>query len=146
MEPVMETTADPATDPASEQAQAATPAPPPTTAVASAESGDSAISLYNNVGTTFVAVLLGIFIVAGIQVTVMRIFARERNEHRALTQFVTSMVAIMVGVYVSDMLIAGPHVELLAESERTAILSFVKDTALMIFAYYFGTKATSNAE
>jgi hypothetical protein len=49
----------------------------------------------------------------------------------------------MVGVYVSDMLIAGPTAELLAEGERSAILSFVKDTALMIFAYYFGTKAVS---
>lgn len=97
--------------------------------------------LYGSVGTTLIAVLFGMFIVAGIQFTVARIFMKERNEHRALTQFVTAMVAIMVGVYVSDMLIAGPNHELLAEAERTAILGFVKDTALMIFAYYFGTKS-----
>ena len=104
------------------------------------------ISLYNSVWTTFAAVILGILIVGGIQVAVARIFARERNPHRALTQFVTAMVAIMVGVYVSDMLIAGPHVELLGEGERASILGFVKDTALMIFAYYFGTQSAGHKE
>lgn len=100
-------------------------------------------SLYGGMGTTLLAVVFGIAIIGGLQWTVARIFARERDEHRALTQFVTAMVAIMVGVYVSDMLIAGPNVELLAEGERTAILGFVKDTALMIFAFYFGTKSVS---
>jgi hypothetical protein len=104
------------------------------------------LSLYNSVGTTFAAILLGIAIVAGIQWSVSRIFLRERNAHRALTQFVTMMVAIMVGVYVSDMLIAGPHVELLGEGERAAILGFVKDTALMIFAYYFGTQSSASKD
>jgi hypothetical protein len=104
------------------------------------------VSLYNSVWTTFAAVALGVLIVGGIQVSVARIFARERNPHRALTQFVTAMVAIMVGVYVSDMLIAGPHVELLGEGERASILGFVKDTALMIFAYYFGTQSASSKE
>lgn len=103
-------------------------------------------SLYDSVGTTFVAIIFGIAIVGGIQVAVARIFMRERNPHRALTQFVTAMVAIMVGVYVSDMLIAGPTAQLLAESERTSILGFVKDTALMIFAYYFGTQSTGQKE
>lgn len=104
------------------------------------------VSLYNSVWTTFAAVALGVLIVGGIQVSVARIFARERNPHRALTQFVTAMVAIMVGVYVSDMLIAGPHVELLGEGERASILGFVKDTALMIFAYYFGTQSAGSKE
>lgn len=104
------------------------------------------LSLYNSVGTTFAAILLGIVIVAGIQWAVARIFVRERNPHRALTQFVTMMVAIMVGVYVSDMLIAGPHVELLGEGERASILGFVKDTALMIFAYYFGTQSSASKD
>ena len=101
------------------------------------------MSLYDSAGTALIAIVLGLGIVAGIQVIVARIFARERDEHRALTHFVVSMVAVMVGVYVSDMLIAGPTAELLAEGERSAILSFVKDTALMIFAYYFGTKSVS---
>jgi hypothetical protein len=100
-------------------------------------------SLYDGVGTTLAAVLLGAGIVGGIQFAVARIFAQERNPHRALTQFVTMMVAAMVGVYVSDMLIAGPNVELLSEPERVSILGFVKDTALMIFAYYFGTQSAS---
>ena len=104
------------------------------------------VSLYDGVGTTLLAVLLGVGIVGGIQLIVARIFLRERNPHRALTQFVTAMVAVMVGVYVSDMLIAGPTAELLGESERASILGFVKDTALMIFAYYFGTQSSASKE
>lgn len=148
MEPTAEPTIEHATEHGTEHAtEPAVEAPVVAgTVVEPAQAAPAQMSLYNNMSTTFVAVLLGIFIVAGIQLTVARIFVRERNEHRALTQFVTSMVAIMVGVYVSDMLIAGPHVELLAESERTAILGFVKDTALMIFAFYFGTKATAKEE
>jgi hypothetical protein len=115
-------------------------------AVAPAPPVEPFVSLYNSVWTTFAAVALGIFIVGSIQVAVARIFMRERNPHRALTQFVTAMVAIMVGVYVSDMLIAGPHVELLGEGERASILGFVKDTALMIFAYYFGTQSANAKE
>lgn len=115
-------------------------------AAAPAPAQEPFVSLYNSVWTTFVAILLGVVIVGGIQIGVARIFTRERNPHRALTQFVTMMVAIMVGVYVSDMLIAGPHVELLGEGERASILGFVKDTALMIFAYYFGTQSAGHKE
>ena len=98
------------------------------------------VSLYDTAPTALVAVVLGIVIVGGVQYIAALGYA-EKSEHRALTRFVTSMVAIMVGVYLADMLIAGPTAELLAESERLSILGFVKDTALMIFAYYFGTKA-----
>ena len=98
------------------------------------------VSLYDTAPTALVAVVLGIGIVAGVQYVAALSFA-EKGEHRALTRFVTSMVAIMVGVYLADMLIAGPTAELLAESERLSILGFVTDTALMIFAYYFGTKS-----
>lgn len=122
------------------------PPPEPVEVTVSASPDAEGFSLYNGVGTTFLAVLLGIVIVAGVQWSVSRIFSKEKNPHRALTQFVTMMVAIMVGVYVSDMLIAGPHVQLLAEGERTAILGFVKDTALMIFAYYFGTQSAASKD
>jgi hypothetical protein len=122
------------------------PPPEPVAVTVSASPGEEGFSLYNGVGTTLLAVLLGIVIVAGVQWSVSRIFSKEKNPHRALTQFVTMMVAIMVGVYVSDMLIAGPHVQLLAEGERTAILGFVKDTALMIFAYYFGTQSAASKD
>jgi hypothetical protein len=126
-----------------EAAPVAVEATPVATVDAGSRSEHAFVSLYDSAGTALIAIVLGLGIVAGIQVIVARIFARERDEHRALTHFVVSMVAVMVGVYVSDMLIAGPTAELLAEGERSAILSFVKDTALMIFAYYFGTKSVS---
>ena len=98
-------------------------------------------SLYDTKDTTMVAILLGVVIIVSIQIGVARIFKLYREEHRALTAFATSMVGIVVGIYVCDMLIAGPTTELLSDGERLSILSFVKDTALMVFAYYFGTKA-----
>jgi hypothetical protein len=99
------------------------------------------ISLYDSAPTTIVAIVLGMVIVGSVQVGVARIFRLYREEHRALTAFATSMVALVVGIYVCDMLIAGPTAELLSDGERASILGFIKDTALMVFAYYFGTKA-----
>jgi nitrate/nitrite transporter NarK len=110
-------------------------------AVSEAPPGHDYPSLYDTKDTTMVAILLGVVIIVSIQIGVARIFKLYREEHRALTAFATSMVGIVVGIYVCDMLIAGPTAELLSEGERLSILSFVKDTALMVFAYYFGTKA-----
>ena len=98
-------------------------------------------SLYDSKSTTILAICLGILIVGGVQVGVSKIFASSRTEHHALTHFVTAMVGLVLGVYVCDMLIAGPSTELLAEQERITILAFIKDTCLMVFAYYFGTRA-----
>jgi hypothetical protein len=109
--------------------------------VSDAPPGRAYPSLYDTKDTTMVAILLGMVIIVSIQIGVARIFKLYREEHRALTAFATSMVALVVGIYVCDMLIAGPTAELLSEGERLSILSFVKDTALMVFAYYFGTKA-----
>ena len=98
-------------------------------------------SLYDGTGTTLLAVVLGMFIVGSIQALVFRMYASAKSEHDYLTRFVTALVAIVVGCYVADLLIAGPSTELLAQGEKTLILTFIKDTALMIFSYYFGLKA-----
>lgn len=98
-------------------------------------------SLYDTKATSVLAIVMGIMIVAGVQVGLARIFATSKTEHHALTHFVTAMVGLVLGVYVCDMLIAGPTTELLAEQERITILAFIKDTCLMVFAYYFGTRA-----
>lgn len=99
-------------------------------------------SLYDTKATSVLAIVMGILIVGGVQVGVAKIFASSKTEHHALTHFVTAMVGLVLGVYVCDMLIAGPSTELLAEQERVTILAFIKDTCLMVFAYYFGTRAT----
>jgi hypothetical protein len=49
-----------------------------------------------------------------------------------------------VGIWIADKLIAGPSAQLLYEGESEEVLSFIKDITLMVFAYYFGTKANSN--
>lgn len=98
-------------------------------------------SLYDSIPTTFGAILLGASIIAGIQWLVRKIFEREKAEHKALTQFVTAMFALIAGLWVADKLIAGPDTELLLPGESTSILTFIKDITLMVFSYYFGTKA-----
>ena len=98
-------------------------------------------SLYDTLPTTVAAIGIGIGIIGGIQWTVRRIFSTEKKEHKALTQFVTAMFALIVGVWIADKLIAGPSTELLLPEESTQLLTFIKDITLMVFSYYFGTKA-----
>lgn len=98
-------------------------------------------SLYDSKGTTVVAILLGISIVVAIQYGIVRMYTTAKNEQVYLTRFVTALVGLVMGAYIADLLIAGPSTNLLADEDHTLILSFVKDIALMIFAYYFGTKS-----
>ena len=97
-------------------------------------------SLYQTFSGTITAVGLGLLIIVGIQIIVGRIFGGKRTMSDSLTTFATSMVAVLVGIYVCDLLIAGPDVMLLRESERTTIVTFIKDISLMCFSYYFGSK------
>jgi len=98
-------------------------------------------SLYDSTWTTFAAIVFGVVIVGAVQVLVVKMYSTAKSEHDYLTRFVTSLVAMIVGCYIADLLIAGPSTQLLSPDEKTLILTFVKDTALMIFSYYFGLKA-----
>ena len=103
-------------------------------------------SLYDTLPTTIAAIAIGVGIIGGIQWTVRKIFSKEKADHRALTQFVTSMFALIVGVWIADKLIAGPTAELIDPGESAQLLTFIKDITLMVFSYYFGTKANVPAE
>ena len=98
-------------------------------------------SLYDSTGTTIVAVGLGLGIIVGIQAFVARMFSRARDEYAALTQFVVSMVALVVGAYLVDLVISGPDTSLLSASEKATILDFVKGTCGLVFGYYFGSRS-----
>jgi uncharacterized membrane protein len=98
-------------------------------------------SLYDSTGTTMVAVGVGLVLIFLIQVMVSKIAKSAKSDHVFLTRFVTSLVALVVGAYMADTLIAGPDTELLSDDERMLVLHFIKDTCLMVFAYYFGLKA-----
>jgi len=115
------------------------------TAVTAAES-EAFSSLYHSAWGTLAAILTGVLIIIAIQVKVVRIFGSAKNVIEALTYFATSMVAVLVGVYVCDLLIAGPEVLLLREGERSAIVGFIKDTCLLVFAYFFGTKSADTSK
>jgi hypothetical protein len=99
-------------------------------------------SLYQSFGGTLTAVSLGLVIIISIQFVVSRIFNNSRTMSDSLTTFATAMVAVLVGIYVCDLLIAGPEVMLLREAERTTIVTFIKDISLMCFSYYFGSKTS----
>lgn len=103
-------------------------------------------SLYDTYGTTFVAIILGIAIVSGVIGIVTYIYKRAKTDHSALTQFVTTMFALIAGIFIADKIIAGPTTKLLEAQESLKILDFIQQTCLMVFAYYFGTKATPPAD
>lgn len=120
--------------------EVAPPAPTEATVVVE-EAPHPFASLYDSAGTTIVAIVLGAAILVGIQVGVQRMFNSAKNSQTALTAFATSMCAILVAIYAADMLVAGPHVELLTEQERITTLSFIKDMTMLVFAYFFGTQS-----
>lgn len=129
---------------AQEAAPAATTETTVTTGAAIAAEYRKYPSLYDNTDTTILAILLGIVIVGGIQFSVQNIYRKAKNEHELLTRFVVSLVALVVGAYITDLLIAGPDTSLLSDDEHTIILGFIKDICLMVFAFYFGTKASAS--
>jgi len=100
-------------------------------------------SLYYTPTGTLAAIICGMAILVVVQIKVARIFGSAKSIIEALTYFATSMVAVLVGIYICDLLIAGPDVMLLREGERNSIVNFVKDTCLMVFAYFFGTKSAA---
>ena len=103
-------------------------------------------SLYDTLPTAVGAIIIGMSIIGGIQWIVRKIFVREKAEHKALTQFVTAMFALIVGVWIADKLISGPSTNLLHPNESKELLTFIKDITLMVFSYYFGTKANVSEE
>ena len=115
-------------------------APPEVVAATEAPPAGPFNSLYQTFSGTITAVALGLLIIVGIQIIVGRVFSGKRTMSDSLTTFATAMVAVLVGIYVCDLLIAGPEVTLLRESERTTIVTFIKDISLMCFSYYFGSK------
>lgn len=103
-------------------------------------------SLYDGVSTTLLAVALGITIVGGIQFAVAKMYSSSKSEQEYLTRFVTSLVGLVMGAYVADLLIAGPGTYLMSPEEHQLVLGFVKDVAIMIFSFYFGSKSARSAE
>ena len=101
-------------------------------------------SLYDSNMTTIIAVILGVGIVGGVQYVVHRIYASARSPHDALTQFATKMVALIIGVFIADILLAGPDTSLLSDQDHSAIIDFVRQTVLMVFSFFFGRSTASN--
>ena len=102
-------------------------------------------SLYDSTATTIVAIFLGVGIIAGIQFTVNRIFRGAKDEYAALTHFVVSMVALVVGAYLVDLVISGPDTSLLSASEKATILDFIKANVALVFGYYFGSRSRNSS-
>lgn len=103
-------------------------------------------SLYDQTSTTIVAVLLGAGIIAGVQFVVHRIYATAKSPHDALTQFATKMVALIIAVFLADVLLAGPDTSLLSDQDHTQIIDFVRQTVLMVFSFFFGRSTATASE
>jgi hypothetical protein len=103
-------------------------------------------SLYDTYGTTMIAIVFAVTIVSAVIGLVQYIYRKAASDHSALTQFVTTMFALIAGVYVADKIVAGPSTELLNGQESLKVLEFIQQTCLMVFAYYFGTKAQPPAD
>ncbi len=98
-------------------------------------------SLYDTYGSTMIAIVFAVSIVTAVIGIVQYIYRRAASDHSALTQFVTTMFALIAGIFVADKIVAGPSTQLLQGQESLKILEFIQQTCLMVFAYYFGTKA-----
>ena len=100
-------------------------------------------SLYDTKGTTVVAILLGVAMIAAIQVHVARMFARAKDETSALAQFVMSMMAIIIGIFVVDTVISGPDTSLLSAAEKASVMELIRANVALVFGYYFGSKSAT---
>jgi uncharacterized membrane protein len=103
-------------------------------------------SLYDSYGTTMIAIVFAVSIISAVIGLVQYIYRKAASDHSALTQFVTTMFALIAGVFVADKVVAGPTTELLNGQESMKVLEFIQQTCLMVFAYYFGTKAQPPAD
>lgn len=103
-------------------------------------------SLYDSKGTTVVAILLGVAMIAAIQVHVARMFAQAKSETSALAQFVMSMMAIIIGIFVVDTVISGPDTSLLSAAEKASVMELIRANVALVFGYYFGSKTATAAK
>ena len=78
------------------------------------------------------------------QYVVHRIYATAKTPHDALTQFATKMVALIIAVFIADVLLAGPDTSLLSDQDHSSIIDFVRQTVLMVFSFFFGRSTVSS--
>ena len=97
----------------------------------------------SEVGISFLTIGVSIAIVGMIQFLIFKIYASNKNTYRALTHFVTTMLGLVIGGYIVNLLVSDPGQKIMSEQESMTIVSFIKDICLMVFAYYFGTQSNS---
>lgn len=97
----------------------------------------------SDAGINFLTIGVSIAIVGMIQFLIFKIYASNKNTYRALTHFVTTMLGLVIGGYIVNLLVSDPGQKIMSEQESMTIVSFIKDICLMVFAYYFGTQSNS---
>lgn len=65
------------------------------------------------------------------------------NTQEILVRFILLVFTALIGVWIVDKVIAF-KINLLAEEEDKQLFDLIKTLVLMIFSYYFGSKATLN--
>jgi hypothetical protein len=94
-------------------------------------------------GINFLTIGISIVVVGMIQFLIFKIYASNKNTYRALTHFVTTMLGLVMGGYIVNLLVSDPSQKIMSVQESMTIVSFIKDICLMVFAYYFGTQSNS---
>lgn len=82
-------------------------------------------------------VLLALSLIITLLYYVNKIFADNTQE--ILVRFILLVFSALVGVYISDKIIAF-KVDLLSEEQDKQLFDLIKTLILIIFSYYFGTK------
>lgn len=91
--------------------------------------------------TMIVGILLGLTIIASSVYFVSKMLKDATQE--ILVKFILLIFTSLVALYIVDKLVAF-RIDLLPEDQNKELFDLIKTLVLMIFSYYFGTKADSS--
>jgi hypothetical protein len=93
----------------------------------------------NSILVTILAVTIGLVAVAISVRFLSGVVGKIAGEKKGLIQVVVFGFACLLSVYVVDKIVAF-KINILSEAESVGIFNFVKDTTLLVFGFYFGSK------
>jgi hypothetical protein len=88
-------------------------------------------------------VLLGLAFIIMLIYFVNKLFVNQSQE--LLVKFIVLIFTALVGVFIIDKVIAF-KINLLNDEQNSQLFDLIKTLVLMVFAYYFGSKAVKGPE
>lgn len=93
----------------------------------------------NSLLVTILAVVISLAAVIISVKFLSNVVGKIAGEKKGLIQVVVFGFACLLSVYVVDKIVAF-KINILTEAESVGIFNFVKDTTLLVFGFYFGSK------